>query len=270
VFPKIFVLIVLLGIDARSDELSADLRYTASSALRNTCEVTGDYTHSSFPWLGFDFAARVATSVQDLDRLEYKAEARFPLLSFFTPSVRLLHLYRFNESVAASTLLVTLETSWRFAPSLRVFASVAWYERFTLLSEALIVPTLPRNHVHDHDLGTVFGIEGDPVDSWRVIVKAGTYEELEVYNLNNPYLGVDLVYHPQAEHWNAMLFARYRVFLGFGRLDAFTFGFGMKWEITEEPSAGSCRILPLLTPVRRNNRGQDSCAFPHHRPQLRK
>ena len=70
----------------------------------------------------------------------------------------------------------------------------------------------------------MFGFEIIPAQNWRFIGKAGTIEDLDVFNLNNPYFGADIEYRSAPSPFSWRLYARYQVLLGFGRLDQFISG----------------------------------------------
>ena len=56
------------------------------------------------------------------------------------------------------------------------------------------------------------------------LFKVATFEELSVYNLNNPFLQGEVSYQPVAQDWELSLLFRYRLLLGFGRMDSLTTG----------------------------------------------
>jgi hypothetical protein len=201
-----------------------DLRYQYSSTQRDLLAATTLYAASPFSWLEAELGGRLFSSVKDFEGISYKGEVRVPFLSILAISVRLSHTVLLPETTSTTNLLFQFEAHGRPFSFLSLFAHAGWYERFTLLSKTLILPTLPRNSTRDEDFAVLAGAELQSTKRLAIGFQVGTVEEIDVFNLNDPFFRLALQYHPEDWDWTLVTYARYRVLLGFGRLDELTFG----------------------------------------------
>ncbi len=161
------------------------------------------------------------------DSFRYKAEISYQPFYFIEASVRLTH-----ETLLTTTATVNNGLYWVTLSPLpfefvQIFASVGWYQRLILLSRATIVPSF-RSSFTEHDFAFELGLKFKITDSIRFYLKAATFEELEVYNMNHPFGEIGGSYKTGWDNWQIYSFARYQGLLGFGRMDTFLFAIGAK------------------------------------------
>jgi hypothetical protein len=221
VFLKIFLFLGATAVAAPSFDLST--RYHADTTYLNTVDGAALLNYPLSDALEFGAGTRATVSRSDLEAIEYKAEIAVPFAGFLRPSVRLQQDYRLADTLSVSHLLFALQFEARPFAGVRLFVTPAWYKRFTHLNKVVFLPIL-RNSYTEHDFAGAIGLEVETTD-WRFLAEAATFEEISVYNLNNPFAEIR-VGHPIAGiDWS--LFSRYQILLGFGRLDRLSFGLGL-------------------------------------------
>lgn len=161
------------------------------------------------------------------DSLRYKIEAAYHPFSFLRFSVRLTH-----ETLLTSTATLNHGLYWvTLSPlpfeTFEFFVSAGWYQRMTLLTKATILPSF-RSSFSEHDFAFELGFALKPTEKIRTYVKAATFEQLEVFNLNHPYGEIGGSFKTGFQNWDLFSYARYQILLGFGRLDTFSFALGAK------------------------------------------
>lgn len=159
------------------------------------------------------------------DSLRYKIEISYHPFFFIAAFARLTHETLLTATVTVNHGLYGITLSPLPFETVQFFASLGWYQRLTLLTKATILPSF-RSSYTEHDFALELGFRFRISDSIRAYLKAATFEELEVYNLNNPFGEVGGSVKTGFQNWEIFSFARYQILLGFGRLDTFSFGLG--------------------------------------------
>lgn len=227
-FLKLFFCVLLISPILFGGQLNLDGRFEAQNTSRDLTTFTALY--SPEPILGFRWtgSGRLSNSTRDLETLAYGLGAALPLLSFFEISARLSNESWLNSTTAQTHFLflgnfsVSPFSFWNF------FVCGGWYKRNVRLNKPYLIPTLAGSSYSEHDFAVSFGTELSWNESLKTLVKVATFEELSVYNLNNPFIQGQFTYSPSPTGWKWTLYSRYRLLLGFGRMDSFTTGLNLE------------------------------------------
>lgn len=202
------------------------LRYTASKTQSDRADQTLSYTVPIRDWLSGETAVRLAVSRFDLHTFGYKGELVLPFLGYLSVRLRLAHSLQLPMGISTSHLLGAGQFSFPLFSSFRLFGGFGWFERFHRLSKASVSPTFSKDP-GDHDFAADFGCEISPVNRLFTELKIGTFEEIDVFNLNHPFLQTTFTYTTDTQ-WILSALVRYSVLLGFGRLDSWVIGAGVQ------------------------------------------
>lgn len=212
------------GISLHATSFNLDGRVEIQNTGRDLATYTGLVEPT--PWKGLDYkgAVRISHSVKDLEALGYALELSYPLLDFFSPTFRLSTENWLNSTTAQTHLLLLGALKFRPFNFVRLFLEGGWYKRFVRLNRPYLLPPIIGASYTEHDFAVNFGTELFLSDHLSTLVKVATFEELSIYNLNNPFIQSQLSYSPDSTKTVWSLYARYGLLLGFGRMDNLTFG----------------------------------------------
>lgn len=220
----------LVSAPAHSDDapdLRLEMRYGDYPARPNLVDQTALYATSLTSWLRGEFGARFSESALNLQSFEYKAEVQTTLISFFSLGVRLENSWYTADGTGSTNFLFRANLHGTPFRWLYLHATGGWYERFTTLNGFALFPTFSRDTA-DHDFAVMAGWEVRPEDNWGVGGMIATFEAINTFNFNNPYAQLSARYFAGEDIGEIYLYARYRLLLGFGRLDEFLVGVGWK------------------------------------------
>ena len=157
--------------------------------------------------------------------------------SFFSLELRLGQALQLPSTVSETDLVAVAGLSASPFSFLKLFGKFGWYERYVQLTNVLIIPTPFRGDENDYDFVAEIGGTGWLSESLSLTLKLSTLEEIEVYNLNNPFIEARLDYErgPGLGTW--FLFGRYQALLGFGRLDQLVVGAGWVLDLNSRSDA---------------------------------
>ena len=161
------------------------------------------------------------------DSFRYKIELGYHPFYFITASVRFTHETLLTSTVTMNHGLYWLTLSPLPFETVQFFAEAGWYQRLTLLTKATILPTF-RTSYSEHDFALALGFRFQITDAIKAHIKATTFGDLEVYNLNNPLGEIGGSIKTGFHDWEIYSFVRYQILLGFGRLDTFSFALGAR------------------------------------------
>jgi hypothetical protein len=227
------ILALWLCSPALAHSFDVDLRYTAASTQTNFIDETFAFQTRFSPWLEGNFAARLAESAWEVESFSYQGDLAWTPLKFFSLHARLAHSNLLPDSIELTHLLGYARLDTTLWDRLELYAAAGWYERFALLSKVLVLPTF-RNSYREHDWAGALGFRWQFIDDWWFGGQASTFEEIDVFNLNNPFLQAGLEFRPLPGVITT-LYGRYQILLGFGRLDSFLIGLGLHFTL---PQAG--------------------------------
>jgi len=225
--------VFILGISSLTAIASSDLifdrprfelRFESATAFDSKLDETVRYAHVFFPWLEAEAALRLAQTGFNLSAMQYQGEIRFPFLSFFAISTRLNHSSYFSAGFSSTNWGIKAELHGKLF-FWEPFIEGGWYHRFNRLSGTSPLPTFDGSFSENHFMLMV-GNHFQLTDSLRLSAFAGTFETIDIFNLNNPYGQIGLTYQPEP-NLTVTLFSRYRMLLGFGRRDSWLWGAGL-------------------------------------------
>ncbi|MBI4405725.1 MAG: hypothetical protein HY537_16325 [Deltaproteobacteria bacterium] len=234
--PKFLALIFATLLTSKSlalnPRLDLQLGYHAMSTLPNRVTQTALYSRTLFPWVDGEFGVRLGESAFDLNHFDYKGELTWRALSFFSVTGRLSQSNRLTDSMSVTQALIRGQLDvWPF-DFMGFFVSFGWYKRFHSLTKLTILPTF-SGAFYDTDMAASIGLRIQPTALIATVIDLSTIEEIDIFNLANPFLRIRAAYEPKPGGLKWTAFARYRILLGFGRLDEFMMGLGC--EIPLEP-----------------------------------
>ena len=204
-------------------------RYHSQANYLNTVDETVLYHTPFLSYFEGEVGGRAAVSKSNFESLDYKAEISYSVWKCLKLGTRFSHANQLSDTTAYTSLL--FYGAFSIAPfrALRVFVTGGWYKRYLLLAKSTVLPVPFRNSSYsEHDFAGSFGIDLFPEETFFGTLKASTFDEISVFNLNNPYGEIQLGYRFSSTS-RAILFSRYQLLLGFGRLDEFVFGFSLRF-----------------------------------------
>jgi hypothetical protein len=226
VFLKAFFFLVASAATA-APSLELNARYHATTTFLNTIDSSALIAYPLAENIFIEGGARIAFSRLDFESFEYKAEISTRLWGFLKPSIRFQQDFLFSDTLSLSHFLFAVRLEGRPFSWLNIFITPAWYKRFTHLNKVAFFPTV-RSSYTEHDFAGAIGVEaGD--ENWKAITQIATFEEISIYNLNNPFAELRLIHPISGIEWSA--FFRYQILLGFGRLDSFLAGVGVQYGL---------------------------------------
>ena len=206
--------------------LTAELRHHSETSSRNLIDESLYYRSEESQ--GLYLAGRFQQNTSDLESLAYAGGWAFAPLSFISLEARLAHGGHLNEGTSLTHLLGTL--TLRLPTWISPFASAGWYKRWALLQNMTLIPSF-RSSYTEHDFALALGCNVRWNEQFATDFLLSTFEEIDVFNLNNPFAKLTLVFTPKNSSLSWYFFGRYKVLLGFGRLDSFTAGGGISLRL---------------------------------------
>lgn len=223
-FLRFVIVALFFAGELWAGQLSLDGRFEAQNTFRDLSTWTALYSPEPVLGLKLTGAARFSHSVRDIENLSYGLEVALPLLSFFEISSRLSNENWLNSTTAQTHFLFLGHLSISPFSFWNLFVRGGWYKRNVRLNRPYFFPTLAGSSYSEHDFAVSFGTEIAWTDSLATQFKVATFEELSVYNLNNPFIQGQFSYLTSPNGWKWTVYSRYRLLLGFGRMDSFTAG----------------------------------------------
>lgn len=217
---------LLVAHAAAGAQLQFESRYSHSPIEPDSLTQATAYEGHPNEWTTAAFAARFVTTTQTVERIEYAgALSLFPWrgLSF---NARLIQRSFGPLGSGITDLMASARLETPVHWPIGAFVEAAWFERWILLWGPQLAPVFMNSSVRDHDFAALFGIHILPNRSLLITLCAGTIEQIAVYNFNNPYMEARTTY--RAPGWDFFVFTRYKILLGFGRLDELTAGIGVR------------------------------------------
>ncbi len=233
-----------LCLNAFAVDYAAEFRYRADSS---TTDTTGSSLVAGFP-ISEDFrvetGARLYTGWATLHSFHYKGEIAYRVLPFLQVKSRLHHGYRFSNPTSVTHFTLSAHFEEEITGLLLGSLELGWYERFSRVDGGLPIPIFFSNPRREHDPIIQMGLGIQWNEDWRLWTDLATFDEIEVENLNNPYVGLRLQYQwPSVGEFTT--FFRYKILLGFGRWNQLVMGVSLAVPLT--PQSGSDSSLQFPT-----------------------
>jgi hypothetical protein len=233
VLRKVFFIILFLGPFGFADteeNLRLEVRYGAFTSRANQLDQTLLYSRKLTPWLLGEVGARVGEIAWGIQTIEYKGDLEVPITDFASVSLRLAHSWYPISGAGSTHLLFRGNLHCEVTSWFSLFGSFGWYERFAGLGGITVTPRLWRDTA-DHDFAMMAGGELRVSETIGLVGSLATFESINTFNLNNPYLQAAVKYGSRDDFGELYAFTRYRLLLGFGRMDEFMIGVGLKLRL---------------------------------------
>ncbi len=211
--------------------MDLDLRYVASRTQDNAVQQSLLYEAPLYSWLNLSAGLRMGEATQIVDTLSYMGQADLRFLPFAALSVRVLQSNLLTDTVSSTVLVGKIDLQGEVFNGFGLYASGGYYKLFAQLTPSLPIPTFTNISFTDYDFVVAAGFWVLPVGNWLTKIGIGTFDDIDVYNLANPFAQVRLEYLSPDHDWVFHLFGRYQLLLGFGRSDTLTVGAGIRFPI---------------------------------------
>lgn len=150
------------------------------------------------------------------DRLDSKLALAWRPLSWLSVGPEVYHQWLWNVGTQTSVSL-TLNLGTPRTIGLRPYGSFGLVRRYFRLSGFAPVPGPWGHDTAEWDLLADFGVQFPPLYGISPRLGITTRDPFEAYRLNNPAAQIAAAWQMDSVRWEAAL--RYRILLGFGRLD---------------------------------------------------
>lgn len=174
--------------------------------------------------LGASFSERwVAAEIA-----EYKGEVRVPLFGFLEPFVRVSHHIGVSDNYSHSDFFTGARVHIPLFSWFEVYGVLGAYQKF--FSQNFTFPFVFSPSVADEHLAALAGGQIRWSTTFRTSLDLLTFDRLRIFNLNNPALRLGLEWDVSPRFsWVASV--RYKILLGFGRLDEILASFGVRYNL---------------------------------------
>lgn len=224
--PNVLVLVFFIGVFCSSLSFSSQMgmQYVSENTYRSTLGPLFLFNPLDSPKVKLGIGAGLLFSDKDWESMSYRAQFEIPLLTWFSLGFRSAHRFQIPETFSRTTFLGFIQLdSPRLGPIAFRFLG-GWYKRFSFLERASVIPFVGSLNFSQHDFALDIGLISHLTQNIQGQVKVATFDELEVYNLNHPFVESAIaVVNPETQGTWAATF-RYQLSLGFGRLDRLAFG----------------------------------------------
>jgi hypothetical protein len=212
------------ALDPATDRsLHLDLRMAVSKTQRDYLEQTAIYNRPWLPWLDSEFGVRTSQSAFRFENFEYKGEMIFRPVSFGSINLRVFHSNFISDGMGQTQIQARINLFAEPFSWIGFFGSFGWYHEWTTLTFPVFITLSTENM--DQDFVAGVGFWNHLYENFSQRVEIATFDSMQTLRLNNPYLKWTLQYEWKNQI-NFFLYARYRILLGFGRLDEFLTGVG--------------------------------------------
>jgi len=224
--PNVLVLCFFIFVFCPSLSFSSQMgmQYVSENTYRNTLGPLFLFSPLDSPKLQLELGTGLLVSDKDWESVSYRAQLEIPLLTWFSLGFRGAHRFQIPETFSRTTFLGFVQVdSPRLGPIAFRFLG-GWYKRFAFLERASVIPFAGSLNFSQHDFALDIGLISYLTQNIHWQVKVATFDELEVYNLNHPFVESAFFWvNPETQGTWAATF-RYQLSLGFGRLDRLSFG----------------------------------------------
>jgi hypothetical protein len=222
------VFLVLFSHSTFAKIVDLDLRHQLSRAMPNTLQQSAalSETYENSGWL---VGARLWEDSLSLNRLLYMGEAHYQLLSFLNLSGRLWQIVRMQADNGTSGGLLLLAARAGITDTVSFTSRLGVQHRSWRVSARSWLPVVYGSDFSETDLAIRFDLAIQWTSDWSSDIWLGTFDDLEVFNLHNPFLQISLYRKALWENVDAFAFGRYQILLGFGLVDNWTTGMGVRF-----------------------------------------
>lgn len=229
---------------AQKDLLALQLRYHSFLSQNNTVDETAFYFHDINDWLQLELAARLGESGFNISSFSYKGDLVANYLYVLQTRVRVNATNSLLDGTGTTTPMAIQYVRGKLFGVVELFAGIGWQFRFTTLSGAPIFPALTAGGMDDQGYVADIGFGIFPIEEFSFYANLSSYEEIAIFNIHNPFVRVEFDYLQKPQGITYSLIGRYRILLGFGRMDDLMIGVGVKVPMSFFEGAKSSPPLP--------------------------
>ncbi len=211
---------------ARGADFQFEGRFHFSPIESNAISQGVKYQNRIYRNLGYSAAARAAMVTWEIDRLEYSGDVHFNLVAWARLNLRMNQQTLLSIGSGSTDLMTSIRLEGFPFPFFGLFVETGWFERWIALNSSTFVPAFDQASIRDRDFAARFGVHLRPIQTLLLTFTAGTIEEILVFNFNNPFVEIRTTYSSRIG--DLFAFGRYKLLLGFGRLDEFAAGIGIR------------------------------------------
>ncbi len=206
-----------------ASSLTLDGRFEHLNTDRDLSSFSGYFESNPLYGIQFQSAGRLSLSTKDIESWGYALGGTLPWFPFFSTSLRFSEENALSSTTSLSSFLALAHLHYRPFQSWNLFLQGGWYRRFVDLGKTHFLPAVLGSSYSEHDFAVALGTEIHWSTCFSTGAKVATFEELSVYNLNNPLIQADITYQ-ESDGLRWTLYSRYQLLLGFGRMDSFKLG----------------------------------------------
>lgn len=218
-----FFLAFIFFSQSASGSLQTGLQFVSENTYRNTLNPIVVFEPKTAFWLSPRFSVGSGFSDKDWETFGYRMDLDIPLFDFFSISLRMGQRLQLPETFSRTSLLGFARLETTLFERLSLFFAGGWYKRWVQLNRASILPLAGTTSFSEHDFATELGLLLKFTRT-QIGLRVATFDELDVYNLNNPYIESRIFLPASSPQGRWSLLCRYHLSLGFGRLDKLTTG----------------------------------------------
>lgn len=160
-----------------------------------------------------------------LQSVAYTLQADREFFSFLSLGTRLNHIISVENQYGTTQFQFQLNTYYLVLDWLELYATFGYYFSWTELESPTVWPIPLGGNFSDQHFVAEAGALFKPKEGLEIEAGFGTYEEFETYRLNNPFIQTKVSFQHDKQAAKLSLYFRYKLLLGFGRLNEFTTGF---------------------------------------------
>jgi len=205
-----------------------DLRHQLSRAMPDTLQQSAALSEQSEKY-GWRVGGRLWEDSLSINRLLYIGEANYQLLSFLNVAGRLWQIVRMKADSGTTGGLLLLCARAGITDTVSFTSRLGVQHRSWRVSARSWLPVVYGSDFSETDLAIRFDLAIQWSEQWSSEVWLGTFDELEVFNLHNPFLQIVVFKKAAWENVDVFAFGRYQILLGFGLVDNWTTGVGVRF-----------------------------------------
>lgn len=228
VILKIAFSVVVFSQTAFAKTVDLDLRHQLSRAMPNTLQQSAALADQTDEY-GWRVGGRLWEDALSINRLLYMGEANYTLLSFLNISARLWQIVRMKADNGTTGGMLLLCARAGITETVSFTSRLGVQHRSWRVSARSWLPVVYGSDFSETDLVIRFDLSIQWSPEWNSEIWLGTFDELEVFNLHNPFLQILVGRKAVWENVDAFAFGRYQILLGFGLVDNWTTGVGVRF-----------------------------------------
>lgn len=210
--------------------LELELRHQMNRSLPDTLQQsivwTGEFERGSAA-----FGGRLTEESVELDRFVYFGEAVYRPVSFASFRARLNQTVRVADETGTTVAMFTLGLCAPFGRTVSFCVEGGPQRRWLQIEKRAWLPVVYRSAFAETGAVLRLNLKVRWNDRWSSDLMAANFENIDVYYLHSPYFQLSVTRRKILDDADLVVFGRYHVLLGFGILDNWTTGAGLRFPI---------------------------------------